>query len=77
MLVVLAVVVVVLPGLMVERDLGGARILAAERLAAENNVRTTLVQAVGGAVVLFGAYANWRQLRSHATLLECLPLDLL
>ncbi|WP_371594567.1 pentapeptide repeat-containing protein [Streptomyces virginiae] len=59
----LTVVVVVLPGLVVERDLGGARISAAERLGAVNNVRTTLVQAVGGAVVLFGAYATWRQLR--------------
>ncbi|MGW3324265.1 hypothetical protein [Streptomyces virginiae] len=53
----------VLPGLVVERGLGGARISAAERLGAVNNVRTTLVQAVGGAVVLFGAYATWRQLR--------------
>ncbi|CAM5348535.1 Secreted effector protein pipB2 OS=Streptomyces lavendulae subsp. lavendulae OX=58340 GN=pipB1 PE=4 SV=1 [Streptomyces lavendulae subsp. lavendulae] len=62
-LAALAVVVVVLPGLVVERDLGGAGISAAERLTAVNNVRTTLVQAVGGAVVLFGAYATWRQLR--------------
>ncbi|GLW04237.1 pentapeptide repeat-containing protein [Streptomyces lavendulae] len=62
-LAALAVVVVVLPGLVVERDLGGAGISAAERLTAVNNVRTTLVQAVGGAVILFGAYATWRQLR--------------
>ncbi|MFD3554401.1 hypothetical protein ACFWWA_20215 [Streptomyces goshikiensis] len=63
MLAALAVVVVALPGLVVERDLGGARISAAERLAAVNNVRTMLVQAVGGAVVLLGAYATRRQLR--------------
>nr|WTB29853.1 pentapeptide repeat-containing protein [Streptomyces sp. NBC_00830] len=62
-LAALAVVVVVLPGLVVERDLGGDSISAAERLGAVNNVRTTLIQAVGGAVVLFGAYATWRQLR--------------
>ncbi|MGY4280362.1 hypothetical protein ACVILE_006542 [Streptomyces sp. M18.1] len=62
-LATLGVVIVVLPGLVVERDLGGGRISAAERLAAVNNVRTTLVQAIGGAVVLFGAYATWRQLR--------------
>ncbi|MFD7615235.1 pentapeptide repeat-containing protein [Streptomyces sp. NPDC059828] len=62
-LATLAVVVVVLPGLVVERDLGGAEISAAERLGAVNNVRTTLVQAVAGTVVLFGAYATWRQLR--------------
>ncbi|MFB7462238.1 pentapeptide repeat-containing protein [Streptomyces sp. NPDC056224] len=62
-LAALTVVVVVLPGPVVDRDLAGARIGAAERLAAVNNVRTTLLQAVGGAVVLFGAYATWRQLR--------------
>ncbi|WP_328924056.1 pentapeptide repeat-containing protein [Streptomyces sp. NBC_00190] len=59
----LTVVIVVLPGPVVDRDLAGARIGAAERLGAVNNVRTTLLQAVGGAVVLFGAYATWRQLR--------------
>lgn len=63
MLAALAVVVVVLPGLVVDRDLAGARITAAERLGAVNSVRTTLLQAAGGAVLLFGAYATWRQLR--------------
>ncbi|MFB7664880.1 pentapeptide repeat-containing protein [Kitasatospora sp. NPDC056138] len=62
-LAALVVLVVVLPGLVVDHDLAGARIGAAERLGAVNNVRTTLLQAVGGAVVLFGAYATWRQLR--------------
>ncbi|MCX5010352.1 pentapeptide repeat-containing protein [Streptomyces sp. NBC_00555] len=62
-LAALAVVVVVLPGLVVDRDLAGARITAAERLGAVNSVRTTLLQAAGGAVLLFGAYATWRQLR--------------
>lgn len=62
-LAALAVVVVVLPGLVVEHDLGGDQISAAERLGAVNNVRTTLIQAVGGAVVLLGAYVTWRQLR--------------
>ncbi|MFF3584853.1 hypothetical protein [Streptomyces mirabilis] len=28
-----------------------------------NDVRTTLLQMIGGLVVLFGAYATWRQLR--------------
>ncbi|MEU9133154.1 pentapeptide repeat-containing protein [Kitasatospora sp. NPDC048540] len=62
-LVVLAVVLLILPGLVVDHDLAGAQLAAADRLNAVNNVRTTLLQAVGGAVVLFGAYATWRQLR--------------
>ncbi|MFJ3791546.1 pentapeptide repeat-containing protein [Kitasatospora sp. NPDC090091] len=63
MLAVLAVVLLILPGLVVDHDLSGAQLAAADRLNAVNNVRTTLLQAVGGAVVLFGAYATWRQLR--------------
>ncbi|MFI6144463.1 pentapeptide repeat-containing protein [Streptomyces sp. NPDC051109] len=63
MLVGLAVVLLVLPGLVVDHDLAGTQLAAADRLNAVNNVRTTLLQAVGGAVVLFGAYATWRQLR--------------
>jgi hypothetical protein len=62
-LAVLVVVLLVLPGLVVDHDLAGAQLVAADRLNAVNNVRTTLLQAVGGAVVLFGAYATWRQLR--------------
>lgn len=53
----------VLPGWVVHHDLAGAHIEATDRLNAVNAVRTTLLQAVGGAVVLFGAYATWRQVR--------------
>ncbi|MFF7983375.1 pentapeptide repeat-containing protein [Streptomyces sp. NPDC007901] len=60
---VLGLVLLVLPGLMVKHDLGGGHLAAADRLNAVNNVRTTLLQALGGAVVLFGAYATWRQVR--------------
>ncbi|MCQ4044723.1 pentapeptide repeat-containing protein [Streptantibioticus rubrisoli] len=60
---VLGVVLLILPGLMVDHDLAGGHIAAAERLNAVNNVRGTLLQAMGGAVVLFGAYATWRQVR--------------
>ncbi|WP_413752976.1 pentapeptide repeat-containing protein [Streptomyces sp. R-74717] len=63
MLAVLAVVLLVLPGLVVDHDLAGAQLAAVDRLNAVNNVRTTLLQAVGGAVILFGAYATWRQIR--------------
>ncbi|MGY0490228.1 pentapeptide repeat-containing protein [Streptomyces sp. WG-D5] len=62
-LAALATVFVVLPGVIVDHDLGGASVAAKERLKAVNDVRTTLLQVVGGLVVLFGAYATWRQLR--------------
>ncbi len=60
---VLAVVLLILPTLVVDHDLAGGRLPAADRLKAVNTVRATLLQVVGGAVVLFGAYATWRQLR--------------
>ncbi|MBZ6260734.1 pentapeptide repeat-containing protein [Streptomyces olivaceus] len=60
---VLGTVFVVLPGLVVDHDLAGAGVAAQDRLKAVNDVRTTLLQLLGGLVVLFGAYATWRQLR--------------
>ncbi|MFD9395965.1 hypothetical protein ACFWBB_36070 [Streptomyces sp. NPDC060000] len=62
-LAVLGAVLLVLPGVVVDHDLAGASVAAQDRLKAVNDVRTTLLQAVGGMVVLFGAYATWRQLR--------------
>ncbi|MFD7716586.1 pentapeptide repeat-containing protein [Streptomyces sp. NPDC059814] len=62
-LAVLGAALVVLPGVVVDHDLAGASVAAQDRLKAVNDVRTTLLQAVGGMVVLFGAYATWRQLR--------------
>ncbi|WP_254393758.1 hypothetical protein [Streptomyces buecherae] len=62
-LAVLGAVLVVLPGVVVDYDLAGEGVAAQDRLKAVNDVRTTLLQAVGGVVVLFGAYATWRQLR--------------
>ncbi|MFF4412852.1 pentapeptide repeat-containing protein [Streptosporangium sp. NPDC001559] len=62
-LAVLGTVLVVLPGGLVAHDLAGETVAAQDRLKAVNDVRTTLVQAVGGMVLLFGAYATWRQLR--------------
>ncbi|MFF0189240.1 pentapeptide repeat-containing protein [Streptomyces sp. NPDC005244] len=62
-LATLATVFVVLPAALVDYDLAGSSISAQDRLSAVNDVRTTLLQAVGGLVVLFGAYATWRQLR--------------
>ncbi|MGP2439699.1 pentapeptide repeat-containing protein [Streptomyces sp. JW3] len=54
---------ILVPGMVVDHDLAGASVAAQDRLTAVNDVRTTLLQAVGGMVVLFGAYATWRQLR--------------
>lgn len=62
-LVILGTVFVVLPGVVVDHDLAGVSVAAQDRLKAVNDVRTTLLQTVGGLVVLFGAYATWRQLR--------------
>ncbi|MFE2056557.1 pentapeptide repeat-containing protein [Streptomyces sp. NPDC056465] len=54
---------VVLPSAVVDHDLAGATVAAQDRLKAVNDVRTTLLQVIGGLIVLFGAYATWRQLR--------------
>ncbi|MEV8087481.1 pentapeptide repeat-containing protein [Streptomyces nigra] len=62
-LATLGTLFVVLPGVVVDHDLAGASVAAQDRLKAVNDVRTTLLQVVGGLVVLFGAYATWRQLR--------------
>ncbi|MHC5257579.1 pentapeptide repeat-containing protein [Streptomyces sp. UC4497] len=62
-LAVLGAVFVLLPSVVVDHDLAGASVAAKDRLKAVNDVRTTLLQVVGGLVVLFGAYATWRQLR--------------
>ncbi|MEU1024523.1 pentapeptide repeat-containing protein [Streptomyces sp. NPDC005904] len=62
-MVVLGAVFVLLPGVVVDHDLAGARVAAQDRLKAVNDVRTTLLQVIGGLVVLFGAFATWRQLR--------------
>ncbi|MEV6758589.1 pentapeptide repeat-containing protein [Streptomyces sp. NPDC051214] len=62
-LATLGALLVVLPGAVVDHDLAGASVAPQDRLKAVNDVRTTLLQAVGGMVLLFGAYATWRQLR--------------
>lgn len=60
---VVGAVLVLLPGAVVDHDLAGASVDARDRLKAVSDVRTTLLQAIGGLAVLFGAYATWRQLR--------------
>jgi hypothetical protein len=56
--------VLVFPGLLVDRALGpGQHLPPAERVKAENEVRTTLLQGLAGLLLLVGAIATWRQLR--------------
>ncbi|PWU54182.1 pentapeptide repeat-containing protein [Micromonospora globispora] len=62
-LAVLGTAFVVLPGVVVGHDLAGASVSAQDRLGAVSEVRKTMLQAVAGLVVFFGAYATWRQLR--------------
>jgi uncharacterized protein YjbI with pentapeptide repeats len=63
-LVVLSLLV--FPGYLVQRTLdatGSPALGAAERLKAENDARTTLLQGVAGLVLVVGAGATWRQLQ--------------
>lgn len=53
----LVLCIFVLPPLLVQAE---GRITAVERLQAENAVRATLLQAIGGAVLLAGLYVTWR-----------------
>ncbi|URM89937.1 pentapeptide repeat-containing protein [Streptomyces sp. MRC013] len=62
-LVLPGTVFVVLPGMVVDHDLAGASVAAQDRPKAVNDVRTTLLQVIGGLVVLFGACATWRRPR--------------
>ncbi|MFF7391641.1 pentapeptide repeat-containing protein [Streptomyces scabiei] len=62
-LVAVGAALVLVPGAVVDHDLAGASVDARDRLKAVSDVRTTLLQAIGGLAVLFGAYATWRQLR--------------
>jgi uncharacterized protein YjbI with pentapeptide repeats len=56
--------VFILPGYVVSYDVGQSSVLHPAELAkAKNDVRTTLLQGVGGLLLAVGAVATWRQLR--------------
>lgn len=57
-LLLAAAAVFVLPEALVPSS---ARLTDAERYGLENSVRTTLLQAIGGALLLAGAFFTWRQ----------------
>jgi hypothetical protein len=70
LLAVIAVLgcVTVFPRLLVRIDAGRIRLdhmAPADYARAINDVRTTLLQALGGAVVLAGVYITWRQLQQN------------
>jgi uncharacterized protein YjbI with pentapeptide repeats len=64
----LVLVIYALPLLLVRSD--GGTLTAAERLKAENDVRTTLVQALAGAILLAGLYFTARTLQVSTRTLE-------
>jgi hypothetical protein len=57
--------ILTLPTALVRRDadLNGGRLTQAEYLKAKNDVRTTLLQAIAGGLLLLGAFFTWRQLQ--------------
>jgi len=71
MIAVIAVVVImalllIVPGLIVEWDLGAVgfrRLTPAEQASATNEVRATLLQALGGITLVVGAILAWRQMQ--------------
>jgi hypothetical protein len=65
-LVVVLACVLVIPQWLVSWELGApARTLtAADRAKAINDVRATLLQGIGGAVLLLGAYFTFRQIQT-------------
>jgi Pentapeptide repeats (8 copies) len=59
-LALLALVVALLPAVLAPRH---AFATAAEAVAAQNDVRATLLQALGGAILVMGAWSAWRQVQ--------------
>jgi uncharacterized protein YjbI with pentapeptide repeats len=65
-LVVILACVLVIPQWLVRWELGAqaSTLAAADRAKAINDVRVTLLQGIGGAVILLGAYFTYRQLQT-------------
>jgi hypothetical protein len=71
-LLVLLGCILLFPAIVVKRDADptGAPMSQAEFLKAKNDVRTTLVQGLAGALLLFGALATWRQVQTTSQQLQ-------
>jgi uncharacterized protein YjbI with pentapeptide repeats len=71
-LVVILACVLLIPQWLLRWELGAqARMLnAADKAKAINDVRTTLLQGIGGAVILLGAYFTYRQLQASRDQLQ-------
>jgi hypothetical protein len=71
-LVVVLACVLVAPEWLMQKELGAAAgtLTAPERAKAINDVRGTLLQGIGGAVLLLGAYFTYRQLQTGRDQLE-------
>ena len=54
--------VLLLPQYLVDLDAQGAHLEAEARVKAKNDARATLLQGVGGALLVIGAIATWRQI---------------
>ena len=54
--------VLLLPQYLVDRDAQGAHLEAEARVKAKNDARATLLQGVGGALLVIGTIATWRQI---------------
>jgi hypothetical protein len=57
--------ILILPPYLVDRDRGGQALETKDLVAAENSVRATLIQALGGLFFLVTIFLTWTQL--HAT----------
>ena len=65
-LVVLLIAVIILPRALVTVDVGHYQVdqmTPAARASAVNDIRSSLLQAIGGSALIAGAYVTWRQLR--------------
>lgn len=71
-LAVVLACVLVIPQWLVRWELGAAAraLTATDKARALNDVRTTLLQGIGGAVILLGAYFTYRQLQTSREQLQ-------
>jgi hypothetical protein len=66
-LVLVVLAVLILPGALVRMDVGHRPAMTGAELAkAKNDVRTTLLQGIGGLLLFAGAVATWAQLSLNA-----------